>query len=489
MTTPPTPSPDNPAEATRRERRRQPDRARTFVHAVSERCPRAWAMLILTIAVVGLNVLVARTERAVSLVDEREHIDFLVQASDFKVPRGGGTLEQETLRELCTRGSQAIKWPTHCPSGHLDAKKFAIGGIDIAGDQPLYYLLTAPTARALRAVVPFEDSLVSWGRFLGSVWLLIAFYLTLRAGDALQLPRARVVAALLIVAAVPATLEATTTVATDATAFASGAAVLLAALAWERTGRSQWLVALFGAAAVSVLLNNTNAIGVLVVLTYLGLRALASRFTAPTDHERPWHHYVAVAVGLVIASWFGIQVLEKQLEKVADPAVVHTYTKSELKTKSRLDPLRHEATVDTFGIDNVLGPQALFGMFPPTADIAPPVSRSVGPHAPWYLVAAGAAAFLFTAALIANIFGFSWTDRRTLLGVSTLISLIAGGALLVLYRRYVNGSVETAVPRFGISALPALGLVLAGASKTRVAQWVVGGVAVGLFVTALYTLV
>jgi hypothetical protein len=446
-------------------------------------------MLVLTIAVFALNVWTSHTESAVSAVDEREHIDHLVQAADFQIPRNGAPLEQETLRELCERGSEYIKWPTRCPSGHLDPTKFSVGGVNIAGDPPLYYLVTAPPARALRAVMPFWDSLVTWGRILGSVWLLLAFYLVLRASDTLEIPRARMLAALLLITALPATLEATTTVTTDATAFASGAAVLLAALAWERTGRTKWLVALLAVAITAVVLKNTNAIGVLVVFVYFVLRAIAGARREGTGDERPWRHYALVGAALVVACVFGLRVVEKGIESLRAPIAEHAYTKAELRSKSRLDPLRSESGVDSFGITNVLGAQTLFGMFPPTSEIAAPIDRSAGDHAVWYDVAVRAATLLAIAALLFNVFGFSFGNRGTLIGVATVVALIAGGSLLVLYRRYVNDAVEVVVPRFGISALPAIAIVIAAVSKGRLAQWVVAGIAAGLFATALLVLV
>src|SRR6266511_2787444 len=210
-------------------------------------------MLLLTLAVLVLVVATSRTESRVSAVDEREHIDHLIRAAHGDVPRDGVTLSQETLHELCSRGSEYIEWP-RCKPGRLDPADYAVGGVNVAADTPFYYLVTGPAARLLRAISPGWESLVTWGRVLGAAWLLAGFYLILRIGDRLDVPRWHLASALVLVAALPIVLTASTTVTPDASAIVVGAGGLLAALTWERTDQVRWLVVagLLSSAAVSL---------------------------------------------------------------------------------------------------------------------------------------------------------------------------------------------------------------------------------------------
>ncbi len=466
------------------------------------RFPRARAMLVLAFAVLLLNGLTIRSQTSVSAVDEREHIDHLITASNGGIPQGGRILSQETLRELCQRGSEYIKWPK-CSPGQLDPAKFSVAGINVAGDEPFYYLVNGPIASALTDVVPGSDSIVTWGRMLNSLWLLLGFYLVLRAADRLAISRVRTVLALLLVAALPVQLYASTTVTPDATTFVAGAAVLAAALAWERTGRRAWLIATLVIAAASVVTKSTNGLAVLLVFVYFALRALegvrSSRVAAasktdtaatgdpPRDAPRPWRQYVVFGLAVLVGMTAGT-LAWKEAERHRTTPTPQDFNAEVLASFKRLDPLRAEP-VEIFHLSGAMlfGPATVFSMFPPIREPAPPVSRGVGPRAPWYIDFVSAASLLIVGALMFSLLNFSFTDRGVLLALATTITLLIAPTLMVAYRWYVDSTFDPVVERFGLSALPAIALVLAAITKARLAQIVLAVVSIGLYVTALYT--
>jgi hypothetical protein len=67
--------------------------------------------------------------------------------------------------------------------------------------------------------------------------------------------------------------------------------------------------------------------------------------------------------------------------------------------------------------------------------------------------------------------------------------LVIAAPLTHLYNYYVNGYFVDTVPRFGVSALPALALISAAiTSRSRTGRVVLLVIAGGLYITALLTL-
>jgi hypothetical protein len=483
-------------------------RLRRGLSALFTRFPRARAMLVLTFAVLMLNGLTIRAQPPVSAVDEREHIDHLVTAAQGHIPQGGRILTQETLRELCSRGSEYIKWP-RCKPGRLNPADYAVAGVNAAGDEPFYYLVNGPAAWTLKEVVPGSDSVVTWGRLFNSVWLLLGFYLVLRAADRLGISRARTVLALLLVAALPVQLFATTTVTPDATSFVAGAGVLLAALAWEQTGRRAWLLATVAVAAAAVVTKSTNGVAVLLVFVYFLLRALGAARESEIDAEtktktkadveatpepaaepslpRSWRQYVVF--GVLVVGGMAVGTLGwKEAQKHRASPTPQDYNKAVLASAARLDPLRAEPT-EVFKLTGrmLFGHTTVFAMFPPIREPAPPIRRSVGPHATWYQDFVSAASFLVIGALLLGILRLSFADRGNVLALATTITLLIAPTLMVAYRWYVDKTFDPIVERFGLSALPAVALVVAAVTKERLAQVALAVVSIGLFATAVYT--
>ena len=449
-----------------------------------ERFPRAKPMLVLTLLVLVLNVLTLRSVSHVSAIDEREHIDYLMRGSHGRIGQNGDTLTQETLRELCSRGSEIITvWPPCAPD--LDPADFSPGGLNVSTDTPFYYLVDGVGARALRALTPGWESLVTWGRALNSLWLLVGFYLALRAGELLGVRRWPLVAGLVVVAAVPAQLHASTAVNTDATAFASGAAMLLAVLAWERRRRGLWIVA---AAGALVVFEATNTLGLLIALGYLGLRALAAA-RGDGDTALPWRRYAAPAAALALGALVAAGTWEVASRQLSPPPRENTIGALEHREATEvLDPTRAFFQVDGVPWREILSAETVFAMLPPTVDVAAPAVRTTEPNATWYRLAATAASILLAGCLLAALFRFSLRDRVVILGVVTLGLLIVAAPVFNLYNYLANDYYDRIVPRFGLSALPAIAVVLAGFARTRPVQGVLAVVAVGLYGTALLTL-
>ena len=442
-------------------------------------------MLLLAVLVLLLNVSTVFASDRVSPIDEQYWINHLINGSELHIVTPGEQLDQETLRELCSRNSQLFDWPP-CPEGHIDdGSPWAYKSVDISGHSPFYFFATGGVARVLRATpvdLPPNDSLVTWGRLLGSAWLLLGCYFALRAAELLGLTRRWVVVALFFLIATPDLLHMSTIVNPDQTAFASGAAVLWAGLAWERSGRRLWLVGL--TALVAGLLDQTNSIAILVVLLYLALRLLQRR-RQPDDGFAP---SLRAHVGFLVVSLVAIAVAYKGWDRLDD--LLHNI--DVIKPRSRLadisdNPVRQEVTRVEPTIGRAFGGETVTAMFPPwsgTNSWVPPIMRSTAFDAFTslsVLVAIGAmGATLFTRFL---------RDRLGTLATATVVALLVSPSLIVLNDWWAGGTFLRPPPRYGLSALPMIAMVIAAVSeRTKVAAYAVGAVAVGLYASALLSL-
>lgn len=461
---------------------------RVAAAAFFARFPRAKAMLVLTAAVLVLNVPTLRVVSQVSKIDEREHIDHLVRGSHGEIGRHGETLRQETLRELCRRGSEIHAYPP-CRAGELDPTDYAIGGGNVDPAGSLYYLPTGLTARFLRALPVGSDSLVTWGRLLGSAWLLVGFYLALRVGDRLRLDRRFLVVALVLAAAVPTQLHAATTINPDATSFAAGAGALLAVLAWERGSRGLWIL---GAAAVgAMLLDESNGVGILVALLYLAYRGVALLLERTGDDRRTSREYGVAVVVLAAATILTVTGWEALRDAVQDPIPRGeriSFSDTSEEERAALDPTRVSSDVDELRIETIANAGELFSILPPVVDVAPPERRLDTFEAVWYRVFERAVLLLMVGVLLAVVFRARLGSRISALGLATLTGLIVAPVLIHLYNWFEHGYFEPAVPRFGLSALPAVVVLVAAVARQPVARVVLVGLTAGLYLTALTTL-
>lgn len=441
-------------------------------------------MLLATLVLV-LNVTTVLTVTKVSQIDERYYIDDLVKASQLELNQSGDFLDQETLIELCERGHQApkIDYPP-CRPGRQDPKDFVPGGVNYLESLPPYFFVTGPIARALRAL-PVDlgprDSLVTWARLLGSVWLLIGCYCALRAGELLGLRRRLVMLGLLLIVGTPTVLHASTIVNPDATAFAAGAAMLWAILAWERRRCPFWVPVLVAFVATAMKLPNT--VGIAIGCAYLVARGIQRRW-GPDDGElRPLGDIVKMLVGLLVT----VAVAVKGLDAIWDQLRHHVLGAADTNPYANEAVLKQINTyrVDSLSGSRVFGADTVFAIFPPIQDIALPAER----QASGYDTLWRAAGYLLLAPLaVVALAARTLSTRVVQLALATLVAVLAVPSLFVLYWYLSSNTTDQIVWRYGLSALPAFVLVLAAvAARGRLGIWIVGANAVLLYIAAMVT--
>jgi hypothetical protein len=453
--------------------------------AFSTRFPRGPTMLLLVVLVLALNVPIVFVSKRVSPIDEQYWINHLINGSEFHVVTSGEKVDQEALHELCTRGSQLLEFPP-CPKGHIrDGSPWTYKGADIAGHSPFYFFISGPIARVLRATpidVPPDDSLVTWGRLLGSAWLLLGFYFALRAAELLGLDRRWVVVGLVFMLATPELLHVSTIVNPDQSAFPSGAAVLWAGLSWERSRRRLWLVGL--AAFIGAALDQTNSIAVLIVLLYLGFRLLQRR-SAPGREDGPsLRDHAWLVVMAVVAVVFSFKGWDKLNHWLHDWDVIKP--RGRLRNVSH-NPVQALVTREKPTIGKVIEGETITAMTPPwRPDSWIPEIMRTAPFKAFIALAQLAA----VAALAVTAFANFLRDRLSALALATLIALLVSPSLIVLNDWREGGTFLRPTARYGLSAMPMLAIFVAYvAQRTKAAGVVLTGLAAGLYVSALGSII
>jgi hypothetical protein len=449
-------------------------RAASLWARFTRRYPRGAAMLVLTVLVLLVTLMHIRVYTYFSPYDENHHADYLIRAARGQIVlQADDPMTQEALREYACHGSQVTVLP-ECGLDHYRAADLTPRGTNAAAaHSPYYYAITGLPARALAALPLTPNSLVTWARVLGSAWLLLGCYLTLRVAGLLRVKQLPVVLALIFLAVSPVLLHASTTVNPDASAFACGAIALLGALAWER-GRPLWVL---GAAAFAcAAFDPTNALGLMLVLLYFGARAFirsSPRSTSPDVPARDLKSYLvaaAVVIGagaLAYLSWKGLynHLVPNQREL-------------------ELSPNHQLFVVDHLEAKWFVGQEALFNNFPPIFGLlADPLEKEP------YGVMVAAGGFLIIGALLAVVVNPTpEAGRFRAVAIATLASVLLATPALVLYN-YVSSDIYFEIPtRMLLSLVCGLAVVVGGACSGRVGRGALGLCAGGLYLVTAYLL-
>lgn len=231
------------------------------------------AALALTLLLsAGLVALHVSDYTVLSPYDEMTHIDYTYRVLDGGVVSAGDTYTPEARHDFACRG---VDFPVAVPpcDGPAKMTDFPGAGFNTAYiHSPAYYAVTGVLSLPLR-VLPGDA--VDAMRLTGAAWLALALVLLWVVLRDLGVGWPVRMAAGLVLTAVPSVLLTQSTVNNDATALAAGAALVLAALRWDR-GRLHvaWLG---GLAVVAMLLKSTNLAVLLAVVGFVLIRAVQRR--------------------------------------------------------------------------------------------------------------------------------------------------------------------------------------------------------------------
>jgi hypothetical protein len=418
------------------------------------------ALVLLALALGGLTI---RARPHFSYIDEIQHFDYAVRLSRGQLPRVGDPISDAVLRRMACRGidispadyeqfyEQPYDLPT-CGEPVLDPARFPERGVNHAAiHPPAYYAVTGVLGRVLQTMTPIGDPLTA-DRAASLLWLVIALVLVWYLAQEVGLVGWGRVAAVSLLATAPAILLAVSAVGPDATAFATGAGMLLTVMRWEAGRARIWVVSVVAAAAV--ILRETSLLALGACVLYLAVRALQSERGDPS-RKRAVIGVVSLILGAILASTAWL-VARASLDRV---------------------PVEHLPIFARLHVPS-LGGEEILGEFHATLS---PVRLLYPPRSFWrtgVALANGLLDLLLVAgAAAAAMLGRSRT-RETALGGAALSSMLLGGPILVVANFLLLRIFVPIPPRYGYPLVPVALASMAPILNRRAGAIAVGGLAV-----------
>ena len=453
-----------------------PDDLNDSGHDVSDE-PARWArvdwyvclgLLAMSVLLVGMHTSAYET---LSPIDELQHVDYMIRAGEFDIPRKNERVEFQAMDEAACRSVDAPGYEgPPCGLPEYDPAWFQEQGFNTsAGQFPPYYVVTGVSARVLTSIGVF-DSKVTAARMLGAVWLAAAWAVTWYVMALLDIRRRHRLLVIGLLAVTPLTIfHAGATVNADVSLMLGGALAVLATIKYE-SGRLRWwwlalaYTALFFVEATSILAIAAGAAYLIV------RRAL--------DASRPWSMRLAP---LITVPWLYLLRLEigpwvhRTLFPAADPA----------DTGGRVGnaPMFMNHYTTEVSLEKVLA--QVPSTFTPVSNpyFSPPLRSQLTITATqltnWLLIALlFAAAFVFVSRP-----AMAWWSRVV------MAALLTAGPFYTFYFAYFSSSDFAAPSRFALPLVPLMAVAAAGAIKTRAVEFVTAAVLAVTGANTLYQLV
>jgi hypothetical protein len=407
---------------------------------------------IIALALLQVGLFISRYPQF-SPVDELQHADYMIKAAHGELLRRGDRIGPEAAREAACRGIVDPNRVVPDCTTNPERPPWLVEQTGVNSEEiqpPVFYVITGILARGFRAVLGMS-SIVTAGRLVGGLWLAAGTTVLWTLLGRMQVKNVTRWGVTALVACSPQMLGVAAVINNDVTALVAGAAVLLAAVAWEQRALHGGFVLGVVVAAISV--KPTNVVGVGVAAGYLVIRALVA--DGDPRRRRTMLRMGAATAGVATLAGLGFLALHGAIARA--PAEANPNT-----TFFRIDHFPAEMLLPSLpnGITPTRNP--LLPDFLATGPV-----RAVVRSGHWLLLGA-------------NLAVVATAARRTRewpLAVSSLTACALAGPAYVIVN-YVASQTFFHIPsRYALSAVPGLAVALAAAFRRPVAGAVLAGLA------------
>lgn len=408
---------------------------------------------VIALALLQVALLIDRYPQF-SPVDELQHADYMIKAAHGQLLRRGDTIGPEATREAACRGIVDPNRVVPDCTTNRERPPWLVEQTGVNSEEiqpPVFYVITGVLARGIRAVLGMS-SIVTAGRLVGGLWLAAGAAVLWALLGRMQVKPVARWGVTALVACSPQMLGVAAVINNDVTALVAGAAVLLAAVAWEQRSLHGGLVLAVVAAAISI--KPTNVVGVGVAAGYLVIRALVLRDRA--DRQVPAMLRMGAAmVGVAALTGLGFLALHEAIARAGPDANPNT------------------AFFKTDNVPAELVVRAIPNGITPTRDpflppfLATTAVRTIARAGHWVLL--GATIVVIAAA--------ARRSREWPLALSALAACALAGPAYVILNYVASHIYFNIPPRYALSAVPGLAVVLAAVLRRPLAARVLAGLA------------
>ena len=413
--------------------------------------------VVLPTAVVG-NVIQRHSQ--FSPIDEGAHFDYVERLYSHGLPAVGDPLMESTLREIACRGTAlpGIVTPP-CTSPTFTAKDFPGEGYQYEAQQPpLYYAVTAPVAKVMEKVAGLGP--VGSARMMGVFLLIAGLLLSWHVAQLMKIPRLTSLAGIAVMGLSPTVVYYSAIVNNDSAGFLCGALVcLVAALAHTKQrsyAKRAVAIGIVCALTKSVFILPAVIIGMAMVAVSLHQAGGISVLTSKNKWKNWWQSpstktYAHTGAAFVASSLFCTLVWTMVMRTLASIPLSQLPTFQVLRgTKANLGNVLEEAT-------HLLSP--LTGLYHPFQYWNKDVFTFLNTVS-LVAIVAGCAAGVFVATR-------QWW---AVLGPLVLLGLFAGGIAMGVGFWTIYHFAPTTEPRYALSMVPVLVLILCAGIQRATAQ-------------------
>lgn len=425
-------------------------------------------LVLISFVLVGLHV---RAYPTLSPIDELQHVDYVIRAGEFDIPRRNERVEFEAMDEAACRSVDAPGYEgPPCGLDEYDPTWFQEKGFNTAASQfPPYYVVTGVVARGLTEVGIF-DSKVTAARMLGAIWAGAAWSVTWYLVALLGVRRRYRAAALALLLPTPLIIfHAGATVNADVSLMLSGALAVLATMKYE-AGRLRWwwlipiYTGLFFVEATNIL-----------AIAACGLYLIARR---GLDTTLSWQQRLAPLLVLPGLALLRLQVA-KRVQDALFPAVARPRADDRLSSA----PMFVNHQTDEVSVDKILA--QLETTFTPVRNpyFSPPLRSQ------FTIAGIQLTNWLLIALMFATAFVVATSIRAIWWARITLLTLLLAGPFYTFYFAYFSSRDYPAPARFALPLVPMMVVAAACGIRNRATLVVVGTVAGLTVLNTVYQLV
>ncbi len=408
-------------------------------------------LVIVSVVLVGMHV---RAYETLSPIDELQHLDYVIKAGEFDIPRRNERVGFDAMAEAACRSVDAPDYVgPACGLDEYDPNTFQESGFNTAASQyPPYYVITGLAARALTSVGVF-DSIVTAARMVGALWAAAAWSVIWYLMALLGVRRRAAAVAIALLVATPLTLfHAGATVNADVSLMLSGALAVLATVQCE-AGRLRW----WWLAPIYVgvfFVEATNILAIAACAVYLVVRRGLDTSASWRDRLIP----LLILPALVL--------LRLQIAGRVQDALFPAAERKSIGDGPKRAPMFTNHQTETVSIDRVL--EQLDATFTPVRNpyISPPLQSR------FMIVNVQVVNWLLIALLFASAFVVVTSARRAWWARVTIAVLLTAGPFYTFYFAAISNQDFSAPARFALPIVPLLVVSVAFALDRDRTFWV-----------------